>query len=212
MITSNETQFLSSIEDNINVIFDVGCRDCSTFTSLKKEVHYFDPREDFIDILKNQPNNNTKAIFNAFGLSDKEETIEYDKDVESFFDRSSSIGRNGEKIMLEVKKANEYIIDNNITHIDFLKIDTEGFELKVLKGFENFLKNISIIQFEYGGTYIDAKITLEEVINYLKQYGFENFSYLRPNTLEPITDYTDHYQYSNIVCFNNENTLHNKSY
>jgi FkbM family methyltransferase len=212
MITSNETQFLSSIEDNINVIFDVGCRDCSIFTSLKKEVHYFDPREDFIDILKNQPNNNTKAIFNAFGLSDKEETIEYDKDVESFFDRSSSIGRNGEKIMLEVKKANEYIIDNNITHIDFLKIDTEGFELKVLKGFENFLKNISIIQFEYGGTYIDAKITLEEVINYLKQYGFENFSYLRPNTLEPITDYTDHYQYSNIVCFNNENTLHNKSY
>lgn len=213
MIANEELNFLNNIKDNISIIFDVGCRDCSAFTSLEKEVHYFDPRIDFINALKSQPNNNTKSIFNTFGLSDEEKNIEYDKGVESFFDRSSSIGVKGEKIMLEVKKANEYVINNDITHIDFLKIDTEGFELKVLKGFEDFLRNISIIQFEYGGTYIDAKITLKEIINYLKQYGFENFSYLRSNTLEPITDYKDHYQYSNIVCFNNllknENIIYN---
>ena len=43
MIINEELFFLNSIKDYINIIFDVGCRDCSAFTSLEKEVHYFDP-------------------------------------------------------------------------------------------------------------------------------------------------------------------------
>ena len=204
MITNEEISFLNRIKNDINVIFDVGCRDYSIFTLLKKEVHYFDPREDFINLLKTQSNSNTKPIFNSFGLSDVSESIEYNTGFESFFDRSSTIGhrKNNSKVILNVKTAKSYIIENNITYIDFLKIDTEGYELKVLKGFEEFLKNVKIIQFEYGGTYLDANITFKEVIDYLKLYGFTDFSYLKINGLVPITEYSDHYGYSNIVCFN----------
>lgn len=204
MITDGELLFLDNIKDNIDIIFDVGCRDCSAFTSLEKEVHYFDPRVDFIKTLKNQPNNNTKSIFNTFGLSDTDEIIEYNTSFESFFDRSSTIGNrnNNFKVMLEVKNAKDYIIKNNIINIDFLKIDTEGFEFKVLKGFKDSLNIVKIIQFEYGGTYLDSKNTLKEVIEYLKLYNFDNFSYLKPGRLDPVTNYSDHYQLSNIVCFN----------
>jgi len=93
-------------------------------------------------------------------------------------------------------------MDKSITNIDFLKIDTEGYELDVLQGFEDSLKNIKIIQFEYGGTFLDNNIKLIDVINYLDQNGFYKFSYLTNNGTVLITDFNDHYQYCNIVCIN----------
>ena len=92
--------------------------------------------------------------------------------------------------------------ENKITSVDFIKIDTEGYELHVLKGFEERIANVNIIQFEYGGTFLDNKTKLIDVINYLKEYGFHKFAYLTGSGLYLITDFTDHYQYCNIVCLN----------
>ena len=76
------------------------------------------------------------------------------------------------KIMLKVKTASSYIEEHNIENIDFLKIDTEGFELNVLHGFKDHIKKVKIIQFEYGGTFLDSKVKLLDVVNYLKQFNF----------------------------------------
>ena len=65
------------------------------------------------------------------------------------------------------------------------------------------MKNVKIIQFEYGGTYLDNNIKLVEMKNYLETFGFTDFSYLVKNGSIPITDFKDHYQYCNIVCINN---------
>jgi hypothetical protein len=101
-----------------------------------------------------------------------------------------------------LKKGKDYIINNNIKNIDFLKIDTEGYELKVLEGFEDYLSNIKIIQFEYGGTFLDNNTKLFDIIYYLEKYGFHKFSYLTNYGLVALTDFNDHYQYCNIVCVN----------
>ncbi len=106
------------------------------------------------------------------------------------------------KILLDIKKGYDYVINNNIQNIYFLKIDTEGYELNVLKGFGDFLKNIKIIQFEYGGTFLDNNIKLIEVKEYLEQHGFYKFSYLTNDGPKIITEFYDHYQYCNIVCIN----------
>ena len=115
-----------------------------------------------------------------------------------------SCGVNDEdnKILLDIKKGKDYVINKNIKTIDFLKIDTEGYELKVLQGFEDFLENIKIIQFEYGGTFLDNNIKLIDVKNYLENKGFNKFSYLTNDGTVLITDFNDHYQYCNIVCIN----------
>ena len=105
--------------------------------------------------------------------------------------------------LLKIKKAEDYIVKNNIKNIDFLKIDTEGFELSVLKGFGKYLQIVKLIQFEYGGTFIDSGIKLIEIKNYLESFGFTNFSYLVKNGTMPITNFDDHYQYCNIICINN---------
>jgi len=62
---------------------------------------------------------------------------------------------------------------NNINFIHILKIDTQGYELKVLKGSKNILAKTLIIEAEiiFSDIYT-KKTTLGEIENYLKQFGF----------------------------------------
>jgi len=145
------------------------------------------------------------SFFNNFGLGEENEDLYYYPRYQSFYNRTKScaICDESNKILLTIKKGSDYMVQNNIETIDFLKIDTEGYELNVLKGFNNFLENVKIIQFEYGGTFIDNNVTLIEVINYLRDKGFYDFYYLTANGAVIITDFADHYQYCNIVTINN---------
>lgn len=200
--TNGETLFYNTIKGYIDVIFDVGCRKDTNFLDFNGDVHYFDPVHEFIDDLSNQPSQNSKSYFNKFGLGENKEQIYYYPKYQSFYNRTKSctICDDKNKIMLDIKKGKDYVIENNIEKIDFLKIDTEGYELKVLQGFEDFLHQIKIIQFEYGGTFLDNGVKLIDIIKYLESYGFRNFAYLTQYGTEPITDYNDHYMYCNIVC------------
>jgi FkbM family methyltransferase len=202
--TNGEEKFFMNIKNNIDLIFDVGCRSDSEFIHFTGEVHYFDPMNEFIEQLKTQPNLNRNSFFNNFGLGNENSQLYYYPRYQSFYDRITSchFSDDSNKILLNIKKGKDYITNNNITKIDFLKIDTEGFELNVLQGFGDFLENIKIIQFEYGGTFLDSKKKLIDVIECLQQNGFYKFSYLTNYGTELITNYDDHYQYCNIVCVN----------
>jgi FkbM family methyltransferase len=206
---NGEEKFFNNIKDNINIVFDVGCRVDSEYINFKGEVHYFDPVNEFIEKLKKQNNLNKISYFNNFGLGSENKISYYYPKYQSFYDRINSchISDDSNKILLNIKKGKDYIINKNIKYIDFLKIDTEGYELNVLEGFNDFLENIKIIQFEYGGTFLDNNIKLIDVINYLKKKGFYKFSYLTINNPVLITDFTDHYQYCNIVCINKNSDI-----
>ena len=136
--------------------------------------------------------------------------LAYYPKYQSFYDRIQSCRASdaANAIILKIIRADKYIEDNNIDSIDFVKIDTEGYEFEVIKGFSHHLKNVNIIQFEYGGTFLDNNVKLAEVIAYLKDYGFRRFSYLTKTGLHAIEDMTDHYQYCNIVCFNGNAPSH----
>lgn len=202
--TNGEEKFFLNIKDELKVIFDVGCRADSEFTIFDGEVHYFDPVSEFINNLSRQQNKNKKSYFNNFGLGNENKELYYYPKYQSFYDRVNSckISDESNKILLKIKKGKDYVTENKIESIDFLKIDTEGYELNVLQGFEDFLENIKIIQFEYGGTFLDNNVKLIEVIKHLEKYGFHKFSYLTNNQPVIIQDFTDHYQYCNIVCIN----------
>jgi FkbM family methyltransferase len=199
-----EELFFLHIKNNINVIFDVGCRTDSLYIKFTGEVHYFDPVNEFVEQLKNVKNVNKKSYFNNFGLGKENKTLFYYPKYQSFYDRINSckISDDSNKILLEIKKGIDYV--HNIKYIDFLKIDTEGYELDVMQGFGDFLRNIKIIQFEYGGTFLDNNIKLIEVVKYLQEKGFYKFAYLSYYGPVLISDFTDHYQYCNIVCINNK--------
>ena len=207
--TNGEYKFFMDIKDNIEVIFDVGCHANSEFINFSGDVHYFDPNKNFIEELKKIKNLNKNSYFNNFGLGNNHDKFYYYPKYESFYNRINScfVSDDSNKILLEVKKGKDYVIDNNIKNIDFLKIDTEGYEFNVLKGFEDTLENVKIIQFEYGGTYLDNNTKLIDVVNYLEKKGFYKFAYLTDYGTENITDFNDHYQYCNIVCINKNSTF-----
>lgn len=189
-------------------IFDVGSRSDSCFLSHEGEVHYFDPLDYNIDKLKIQKNKNKKSFYNKFGLSDKKEIIKYYPKYESFLNRTATLGVDNEdqSFELEVKKGDDYIKEYDIKEIDLLKINTEGYELKVLNGFDSSIDKIKFVQFAYGGTYIDAKIKLNDVCDFLRRKGFKFFYYILPEKLYPIINFEDHYNYSNIFCSRKELT------
>ena len=207
--SNGELQFFLKIKDKINVIFDVGCRSESEYINFNGEVHYFDPVNEYIEKLKAQKNVNKMSYFNNFGLGTVERQIYYYPKYESFYNRvnSSHVSDDSNKILLYIKRGKDYVVSNNIKNIDFLKIDTEGYELNVLKGFEDFLENIKIVQFEYGGTFLDNNTKLIDVINYLKEKGFYKFSYVTQNGPVLIRNFSDHYQYCNIVCIHKNSNV-----
>lgn len=60
-------------------------------------------------------------------------------------------------------------------HIHYLKVDTEGSEKNVLLGSQQTLSEgrINFIQLEHGGTYQDAGYTIEEIDDFLNDFGYQ---------------------------------------
>jgi hypothetical protein len=50
--------------------------------------------------------------------------------------------------------------------------------------------------------FLDNGVRLVDIVNCLSANGFGTFSYLTNIGTEIITDFSDHYQYCNIVCYN----------
>ena len=59
-----------------------------------------------------------------------------------------------------------------IEAIDFLKIDTEGMDLRVIKGFGDELQKVKVIQFEYGIFNISSHDLLADFFSHLTTRGF----------------------------------------
>ena len=75
-------------------------------------------------------------------------------------------------VSVQISTGNEFLkINNNLSEISLLKIDTEGYESEVLKGFSEVISRINVIQFEYGKANLFAKYFLKDYFNdYSNQY------------------------------------------
>ena len=94
--------------------------------------------------------------------------------------------------MITVGTIDGFAAQNNITYIDFLKMDIEGNELNALMGAENMLKNKAIksIQFEFGSCNIDSRTYFRDFW-YLLNADYNIFRVVKDG-LVPITYYTEY--------------------
>lgn len=95
----------------------------------------------------------------------------------SFFLRDHFPIEKVKKMQIKTDTLDNFCEQYQIEKIDYLKIDTEGGELRILMGARKYLTNHQIIalQFEYGGTYPDAGITLKECMALLTYAGYAIF-------------------------------------
>lgn len=123
--------------------------------------------------------------------------------LDGFYDRvPESVGSS--TIEIPTARLDAYCEANEIERIDYLKIDTEGAELLVLRGATGLLENrsIQLLQFEYGGTYPDAGITLREVFELLSSFDYELYRILRNGLLhvDGWRDTLETYRYANYLA------------
>lgn len=208
--TNGEFDFIQKNKNNFKVIFDVGAN-VGEWTAIVSElipeakVYSFEPSIETFKVLSKQTFNTNVNLHNI-GLGERNESVNffiYDNDstLNSVFNRDTQNMRS-EKAHFET--LDSFCALQNIERISFLKIDTEGNELSVLKGAEVYLTagKIDAIQFEYGGTYIDARITLKEVFTFFNNKPYTLYKMLR-NGLQECPTYVadlENYQYSNYIA------------
>jgi FkbM family methyltransferase len=90
-----------------------------------------------------------------------------------------------------------------LKHIDFLKIDAEGYDFHVLRGASGLLsqQQIGVIQFEYGKAWAIAGSTLAAALNFLKSFGYQVFLLKSTGLFEiNYSLYGEYFEYSNFVA------------
>ena len=77
------------------------------------------------------------------------------------------------KYDIKMTTLSDYIKEKKIEIIDFVKIDTEGYEYEILKGAQNNLKNIKIILLEHHyDRMIKKNYKFNEIYSFLKKNNF----------------------------------------
>ena len=156
------------------VIFDVGANKGQSIIRYKKLfqnpiIHSFEPNIDEVKILEQKYINDKNLYLNNVAVGEKKGNLEFNinaisghSSFKNLIPNTTWIKKRSSEFKIDdknytVKKVNaeiitldDYVDEKNLTNIDILKIDTQGFEDKVLLGAQNLLKNnkIKFIQLE----------------------------------------------------------------
>ncbi len=171
------------------VVLDIGANRGHWSRMVRKlrpnaELHLFEPLPDFAKALAEEFAENAQVTAAAAWRAPGEVSFNRLEGRESwssiFYRAAFSDNAEGVRVVNESVPATS--LDTYWApergQIDFLKIDVEGAELDVLMGARGLLRcgAVDYIQFEYGGTYLDANRRLEEVYFILRQFGYRIFS------------------------------------
>ncbi|MGB3534837.1 MAG: FkbM family methyltransferase [Microcoleaceae cyanobacterium] len=223
LIESGEFKVIQKCIDSHQVVFDVGANIGAWSQAVLKhcptaKLHLFEPvSPTYQQLLKNcayrmQAGN---MSFNNIALSHQESLQKFcfypDRPRWSTFYRRSDIEAQHKLSSPQIIPVLQTTLDlycqrHSINRIHFLKIDVEGSEFNVLQGATDLLKRgkIDYLQFEYGGTYKDAQITLKQVFHFLSNFKYLIFK-IHPNRLEYIPRFipsSEDFEYSNFLAVN----------
>ena len=164
-----------NLPKKMNIFFDIGAHHGETTLEmlnnfLIKDSYLFEPGIENFKILSKKISKNSNCnirLFN-FALGDENkfaiinEVLESSSSTLNPIDTTTKYFKRKKKILnffsnkveikknkIEIRSFYEFIHEQNIKKIDFIKIDTEGYEYKILNNIQKYLKNIGVIQFEH---------------------------------------------------------------
>lgn len=197
---------------NPKILIDVGVNRGKYSDAIIKSfphstIYLFEPQKYLYDILVNKYSMNDKIKLFNIALDSNEGEVTLVKGFEG--DGEASIY--SRKYLKNKKKIEEKVkcnrLDNIILNqkIDFIKIDVEGNEMRVLNGMKKIIHNIKVIQIEFGGTWIDSRFFYRDLFDYFKVYNFDLYR-IAPNELIKINKYEEideYFTFTNFVAINN---------
>ncbi len=189
------------------------------FSKSNLDLHIFEPNKNLITVLqeninkKLQQNKFENSLYiNNYGLSMQNSNQKLYINKQSHEQATISqlvsdklYSNNTEMMNVKMEKGINYCISQKISNIHYLKIDTEGLELDVLRSFLLFSNkpSINFIQFEYG------------LANYFCDSGLLDFfeelsdtyliAQILPEGIKPLPEYTqslENFKWGNFLAIN----------
>ena len=163
----------------INIFFDIGAHEGESIEIFSKnftisKIYSFEPSPINFLKLKNKVNlflknfKDIKVYVENVGLGDEKKRICLKQLNESSSSTINQINKNSKyfkkkrfflnklhtknfykNIDIQIIRLDEYLNNNSIEYINFMKVDTEGYELDVLKGLGTKIHNVQYIMFEH---------------------------------------------------------------
>lgn len=200
-----------------SVVIDVGAN-AGYFTKIfaklapDGKVYSFEPGSYARSIISKvvKVNGLSNVTILPYGLGDKASAQELHLPVK----RSGSLGyglghigddkrvdaRNTMSEKIDIRTLDDFVAENNITRVDFIKIDIEGWELRALEGAHSTIsKHRPVLMLEMIDRFLGrAGDSSRKMWDYLKSFGYEIYRYDetgRVDLLEAPIDEGD------IICF-----------
>ena len=159
-----------------------------SFEPSKKNFEYISSK---LDDLRNK-NKSTKIVIFNYGLGEKNFKTYLKNTAESSSSTINSINKSSKYYkkklkylmvsdahyivkseLIHIKTLDNFFENESIKYIDLLKIDTEGYEFKILKGVSKNFKNINYIYFEHHyDNMINKNYVFSDIHYLLKNYNF----------------------------------------
>ena len=175
-----------------SIMIDVGAHHGDSLEAFARAgwtVYAFEPDPKNRKYLKLLCKNYSKVKIDKRAVTDKdgESKVLYASDVSSGITTLSPFHKTHHKISnVETVTLTKFCYDNKLDKVGFLKIDTEGFDLFVLKGFpwKSIIPQIIICEYENNKTK-KLGYGYDDIIKYLMSYGYK----IIVSEWYPITEY-----------------------
>jgi FkbM family methyltransferase len=181
------------IEKDINIFFDIGAHQGDTISDFLeifsiKKIYAFEPSKENFTKLKEkvaeiEKNRLVEIRVFPFGLGEKNDILPLNEITDGVSNTFNSLNINSKyykkkkfittlfgikkfiknKVPTKIICLKDFIEQKKIDKIDFMKIDTEGFEFNILLGLKEDIKKVRFILFEH---HYDNMI--------IKNYKFKN--------------------------------------
>ena len=173
--------------NTIETLIDVGSNKGQFILITKKffpniSIHSFEPLNEELSIQKSILKNNNIYYYNlALGNEENEDNIYITKRKDSSSLLKPKIGiseiyKTNEIRKIKISTIDKIFLNKNLKKPILLKLDVQGYEMNVLRGSNQYLRNIDYIicEISYSDVY-EKQAMSDEIINHLNTNNFEIF-------------------------------------
>jgi len=161
------------------IVFDLGGYKgqwaSDIFSQYLCSVYVFEPHPEFYSKIKNRFKENDKIKIFDFGLASKDEVVTFATDADS-----TSMFKKGQKqVDVQLKNAQHFLEQSEITTIDLMKINIEGGEYDLLEHLieTEWIKQINNLQIQFHNFVPNAKERMIAIQNKLEQTHSTTYQY-----------------------------------